>query len=45
MPRESGVINMFGAGEHLQDRFDITRYDATRILAQWMEEFTEESDE
>ena len=40
--RESGVVNMFGAGTYLQDDFEMTKYDANRILRQWMEEFGNE---
>tara|TARA_R100000234_G_C4977417_1_gene169130 strand:+ start:87 stop:263 length:177 start_codon:yes stop_codon:yes gene_type:complete len=40
--RESGVVNMFGAGTYLQDDFEMTKYDANRILRQWMEEFDNE---
>ena len=40
--RESGIVNMFGAGMYLQDDFEMTKYDANRILIQWMEEFDNE---
>ena len=39
--RESGTINMFGAGEYIQDEFKITKYDAQRFLVKWMETFSE----
>ncbi len=39
--RESGTINMFGAGEYIQDEFKITKYDAQRFLLKWMETFSE----
>jgi len=37
--RESGVVNMFGAGAYLQERFDLSRYDAKVILLAWMEQY------
>lgn len=37
--RESGATNMFGASPYLQDEFEVTRYDANRILSYWMESF------
>jgi len=37
--RESGVVNMFGAGVYLQERFDLSRYDAKVILLAWMEQY------
>ena len=39
--RESGLTNMFGAGQYLQDRFGVTKYDANRFLVKWMETFGE----
>lgn len=41
--RESGTINMFGAGEYIQDEFKITKYDAQRFLLKWMETFNEQT--
>ena len=37
--RESGVINMFGAGEYLMKVFDLSKSDAHRILKYWMQNF------
>ena len=37
--RESGVTNMFGAGAYLENRFDLTRYEARDILLEWMNSF------
>lgn len=35
--RKSGVTNMFGAGEYLENAFDLNPKDARKILASWME--------
>ena len=37
--RDSGVTNMFGAGAYLENRFDLTRYEARDILLEWMNSF------
>ena len=37
--RDSGRINMFGATPHLQDRFGLTRKEATAALINWMNTF------
>ena len=40
--RESGVTNMYGASPYIRKRFpDIHRYEANRLLAKWMETFSE----
>jgi len=39
--RESGSVNMFGAGSSIQDQFDITKYEANRFLQVWMTTFGE----
>lgn len=39
MLRESGVTNMFGAGEHLEDAFDMDRKEAREVLQAWMNQF------
>jgi hypothetical protein len=39
--RESGDINMFGAGPYLQDAFGLSRYEARDILVEWMVTFVE----
>ena len=41
MLKETGLINMFGAGSHLMDQFDLTKYEANRILTSWMETYEE----
>jgi len=37
--RDSGITNMFGAGTYLQEKFDITKYEANRYLINWMETY------
>ena len=37
--RESGEINMFGAPSVLQDMFDLSKYEARDIVAEWMKQF------
>lgn len=39
--RETGKINMFGAGPYLQDAFDLSRYEAKDILLEWIDTFSE----
>jgi len=34
--RESGAINMFGASEYIERRFDVSNADARNILVYWM---------
>jgi hypothetical protein len=40
--RKSGVTNMFGASPYLVDRFDVDKYEATKVLSKWMENFNED---
>jgi len=37
--RESGITNMFGAGEYLMDTFDLQKVEARKILSNWMKNF------
>jgi len=37
--RESGVVNMFGAGPYLEEVFDINKKEAKEILVSWMNQF------
>jgi len=37
--RESGVTNMFGAGQYLEQAFDIDRREAKNILLEWMKTY------
>ena len=40
--RESGVTNMYGAGQYLEDEFPgLSRNDAQRIVFNWMDTFSE----
>ena len=39
--RESGVVNMFGAGEYVETEFDVTKQEAKEIVLDWMRTFTE----
>jgi len=39
--RESGVTNMFGASPYIREEFPVTRYEANRLLAKWMETYSE----
>ena len=38
--RESGITNMFGAPMYLVDEFGIDRFEARRIVAEWMANFS-----
>ena len=40
--RESGAVNMFGAGAYLQDEFGLSRYEARTILIAWMGQYSGE---
>jgi hypothetical protein len=39
--RESGEVNMFGAGLYLAADFSLSRHDASDILSKWMKTFDE----
>ena len=38
--RESGAINMFGAGTYVQDAFGLDRWEARDLVLEWMETFS-----
>lgn len=45
--RESGVVNMFGAGEYIVDEFIVDEFEldkamARQVLAYWMKTFGQE---
>ena len=40
--RDSGVVNMFGAGAYLQDQFGLSKSEARTILIAWMEQYKSE---
>ena len=37
--RESGIVNMFGAGPYVEDEFGLGRPEAKEHLIQWMTTF------
>ncbi len=37
--RESGVTNMFGAGQYIQKEFNVDKESAKKILLHWMDNF------
>ena len=37
--RDSGVVNMFGAGPYLQEQFGLSRSEARTIVIAWMEQY------
>ncbi|HET6203386.1 MAG TPA: hypothetical protein VFI25_11355 [Planctomycetota bacterium] len=39
--RESGVVNMFGAGPFIEREFGVSREKARGVLAEWMRTFAE----
>jgi len=39
--RDSGVTNMFGASPYLQNEFGLSRGEAKKVLAAWMNSFKE----
>ena len=39
--RESGVVNMFGAGVYVEDTFDLRKFEAKELLIKWMSTFDE----
>ena len=40
--RDSGVVNMFGAGPYLQEQFGLSRSEARTILIAWMNQYSGE---
>lgn len=39
--RVSGVTNMFGAGQYIQEMFEVDRIIARKLLAEWMRTFAQ----
>lgn len=37
--RESGAVNMYGAGRYLQDAFGLDKSTSVKILSSWMTTF------
>jgi hypothetical protein len=40
--RDSGAINMWGAGAYLEDEFGLTRREAKAALLDWFESFNKQ---
>ncbi len=40
--RDSGVVNMFGAGAYLQEQFGLSRSEARTIVIAWMNQYSGE---
>ena len=37
--RRSGVVNMYGAAPYVENEFDVSREEATKIVADWMRNY------
>jgi hypothetical protein len=37
--RDSGIVNMFGAGAYLREQFGLSRSEARTILTAWMKQY------
>ena len=37
--KDSGVVNMFGAGPYLQEQFGLSRSEARTIVIAWMKQY------
>jgi len=37
--RNSGATNMYGAGQYLEEAYDLSREEARKILVAWMKSF------
>jgi len=42
--RDSGAINMWGAGAYLEDEFGLTRREAKAALLDWFESFNKQGE-
>jgi hypothetical protein len=42
--RDSGAINMWGAGAYLEDEFGLTRREAKAVLLEWFESFNKQKE-
>ena len=40
MLRDSGKVNMFGAGPYVQEAFDINRHQAKQYVLAWMKSYS-----
>ncbi len=43
--RETGQVNMFGAGKYVEDEFNVTKQQAKEFLISWMNNFGKEQNE
>jgi hypothetical protein len=41
--RELGATNMFGAGQYLEEAFELKKSDARTVLSHWMETFSDDT--
>ena len=39
--RESGVVNMFGAGTYVMEEYDLTKQEAREYVTDWIRTFSE----
>jgi hypothetical protein len=39
--RESGAVNMFGAGFYVQEEFNVSRREGKELVIEWMKTFGE----
>lgn len=37
--RRCGVVNMYGAGGYIMDKFGVDKYESRKILKEWMDTF------
>jgi hypothetical protein len=42
--RESGVVNMFGAGDYIRTNFSVEKQESRVLLRLWMDNFDAEGD-
>ena len=42
--RKSGVTNMFGAAQFLEDQFELSRQEAKKVLLDWMQSYQRKND-
>ena len=40
--RESGIVNMYGAGQYIRDQFGFDNQKSSKLLAKWMDNFNDE---
>ena len=42
--RDSGAINMWGAGAYIEDEFGLSRREAKAVLLEWFESFNKQKE-